>query len=92
VAAEVSELSEDTPSNRDATADEILAVVLSVIILIVPIFLIVVFPDNGVVSTLFGNGRIILFWVVVYGLVFIFRKDIDEIGADWARRRREKGS
>ena len=85
-------MSEPTPPNRDATADEILAVVVSVIILIVPIFLVFVFPDNGVVSTLFGNGRIIVFWVLVYGLVYVFRKDIDKIGADWARRRKEKGS
>lgn len=84
-------MNETAPPNRDATADEIVVVVVSVIVLIVPLFLVVVFPENAIVSTLLGNGRIFVFWVFVYGLVYIFRKDIDKIGADWARRRKGKG-
>ena len=85
-------MSEPAPPNRDVTADEMAAVIVSVIVLIVPIFLVVVFPDNGVVSALFGNGRIFVFWVIVYGFVYIFRKQVDRIGADWARRRKQKGN
>ena len=85
-------LNEPTPPNRNITADELVAAVVSLIVLIVPIFLVVVFPDNGIVSSLFGGGRIVAFWVFVYGFAYVFRKDIDRIGADWARRRKEKGS
>ena len=78
---------DDRDRNRKVTADELLAAAASLGVLFVPIFLVVAFPENSTVATLFGGGRIFVFWAVIFGLVFIFRRKIDRLSADWARKR-----
>ena len=78
--------------NRTITGDELVAAVAAMAILFVPLFLLVVFPENRTVSTLFGNGRFLVFWALIFGLAYVFRKTIDRIGADWARKRKENSN
>ena len=72
---------------RNATPDELLAGLVAIIVLVVPMFLVVVFPENSLVAVLFGNGRIFVFWAIFFGLVFVFRRKIDQLGRRWASRR-----
>ena len=82
---------ENRDPNRKATADEILAAAFAVVVVFTPLVLIVVFPNNSVISALFGGGRLFVFWTVIFGLVFTFRRKIDKVGAAWTRRRNRQG-
>lgn len=65
--------------NRNLTGDEIAGAILALIVLLVPLFFVVVFPDTPWVAKYLGDGRIFLCWVIVFGLVWVFRKKFDQL-------------
>ena len=80
----------DTSENRNVTTEDLILAATSLAILLIPIFLLVVFPENRIVATTLGGGRVIIFWIVIYGAVWIFRKKIDRYFASRARQRRNR--
>ncbi|WP_370980380.1 hypothetical protein [Agaribacterium sp. ZY112] len=43
---------------------------LTVFVMVASLFLVVVFPENKVVHLILGSGRIFIFWLVIYSLVY----------------------
>lgn len=63
--------------SRTVTLDELLAVVLTVTVILVPLVLLLLFSDNELVARFLGGGRVMLVWAIVFGLAWVFRKNVD---------------
>jgi len=77
----VNEIKKGRRGDREATADELLGAIFSLLLILVPLILLVLFPDNEVVVRAFGGGRIFLVWAATFFLVWLFRKKFDRIVA-----------
>ncbi len=64
-------------ADRNLTVAELTSALISLAVLLIPIILLVLAPDNRVVAFLFGGGRIFAVWISVYALIFIYRKTFD---------------
>ena len=59
------------------TAEDLIGVVIALVLILVPLYLVVVFPDNRWVHVTLGDGRILLFWGISFGAIAVFRKRFD---------------
>lgn len=76
------------PESEPVTKAQLVGVMLGVVALFGPALLMVIFPENPIVRLLFGEGRIVVFWFFVFGLVFVFRDQIDKYFAGNPSRRK----
>ena len=68
---------EDPNLNRNLTRDEIAGAALAGLVIGLPILLLVFFPDVRVVRVVLGEGRVFIFWLVVFGYVTFNRGRVD---------------
>jgi len=63
--------------SRNATRGDIVIVVVTLGVWLIPMFLLTVFPDVKLVQAVLGNGRMFLFWGVLALVLFVYRRPID---------------
>ena len=44
---------------------------ITVLVMVGSLFLVVLFPENIIIQFLLGSGRIFIFWLVLFGLIYI---------------------
>lgn len=57
--------------NRTLSKIEITRAIITLAIFIIPLFLLVAFPDEAVVKLLFGSGRVFVFWLLFYTVIWV---------------------
>ena len=59
-------------SNRNLTKVEIINSVICLALFLVPLLLLVLFPDAKLVDLFLGQGRVFIVWLVFYFFVFLY--------------------
>lgn len=79
------------PSAREpATTEQVVGVVIALIVILVPIISVVAFPSNHVIQLLFGDTRILAWWVIIAVVVFAYKEKIDRFVANKVRKQRNR--
>lgn len=68
----------DNNLKREVTSSEVLLVVATLLVFLVPLFLLTVFPDVRAVQIVLGNGRVFVIWVALAILLGLSRRRFDE--------------
>jgi hypothetical protein len=68
-----------TKSRRELNSVEILVSILLVLVLVVPLTLLVAYPENSWIKAILGEGRIFLMWVIVFSLIYYNREKLDAL-------------
>lgn len=63
--------------SRKVTKNDIVVTIITLSFILIPLFLIVVFPENYLISLFFSGWKIFIFWFFVSAFTFIYRHKID---------------
>ena len=78
-------------ASRNLTRAELVLVSVTLLVFLVPMFLLTVFPDVKGVRVTLGEGRVFVWWGVLTAAFLTNRKRIDRFFERWEREAKHSG-